>query len=268
MDTKTILITGSTDGLGLATAKMLASRGAQVVLHGRNAAKLAAARATIEEETGVDCPRGYVADLSRVSAVRQLAAQVREDYPHLSALINNAGVYQTNEPITVDGLDARLMVNMVAPYLLTKELMPCLSAGSRVVNISSAAQAPVERDALLGVKRLDSNLAYAESKLGLIMWTNAMAAQEHDGVVFVSVNPKSFLGTAMVRKAYGRQGSDVRVGADIVMRAALAPEFMTANGKYFDNDSVRFASPHPDALNESKCAALVALMNQLIANLS
>lgn len=263
---KTILITGSTDGLGLATAKMLAKHGVRVLLHGRNLDKVKQARARIFEATGIDCPDGYAADLSQLKQVLALADTIKKEHTHLDALINNAGVYKLAQPLTDSGVDARLMVNMVAPYLLTRELMPCFGAASRVVNVTSAAQSPPSLEALRAHQTLSADEAYAQSKLGLLMWTRALAARTHSGLVLVAVNPKSFLGTSMVREAYGIEGSDVSVGANILMRAALAPEFMEANGQYYDNDSKRFAQPHPDALNASKCDALVAAMNQLITN--
>lgn len=245
---------------------MLAKHGVRVLLHGRNLDKVKQARANIFEATGIDCSEGYAADLSQLKQVQALAETVKKAHPHLDGLINNAGVYKLAQPLTDSGVDARLIVNMVAPYLLTRELMPCFGAASRVVNVTSAAQSPVSMDVLHARETLPADEAYAQSKLGLLMWTKAMAARTHSGLVMVAVNPKSFLGTSMVREAYGIVGSDVSVGASILMRAALSPEFMEANGQYYDNDRKRFAQPHPDALNASKCDALVAAMNQLITN--
>lgn len=264
---KTILITGSTDGLGYATAKMLLKAGHRVYLHGRSADKIARAQQQFREDTGTREAGSFVTDLSDLKQVRQLASDIRSKITHLDALINNAGVFNLDEPLTADGLDARFVVNMIAPYFLTCELRSILDSTSRVVNLSSAAQAPVEMRALKGELKLPSNLAYAQSKLGVTMWTNALAAeaeQSANAPLYVSVNPKSFLGTSMVRKAYGMAGVNVNIGADIICRAALSEEFAHANGKYFDNDSQRFAAPHPDGNNPQKCKALVAAMNQLI----
>ena len=69
----------------------------------------------------------------------------------------------------------------------------------------------------------------------------------------------------MVKQAYGMEGSDVRIGADILCRAALADEFAAASGKYFDNDSGQFASPHPDALDPRKPQEIVGVIETVLA---
>ncbi len=265
---KTILITGSTDGLGFATAMMLLGAGQRVLIHGRSAAKLQKAQQQLFAQTGQEVAAAYLADLSDITAVFKLAQRIREEYKSLDVLNNNAGVYAVAQPMTSYGIDARFVVNMVAPYALTKALLPMMGAGGRVVNLSSAAQSPVNLELLSRGMQLPDSLAYAQSKLGVTMWTNALAAEyakDECAPLFVSVNPKSYLATPMVRAAYGLEGSDVRVGADILCRAALSDEFAHANGKYFDNDSARFASPHPDALQLPKCLALVAAMDQFIS---
>ncbi len=147
---KTILITGSTDGIGLETAKMLLTQGHHVLLHGRNPAKLADAEKTLSALAQGEPVESYIADLSSMADVDALAKAVAEKHAHLDVLINNAGVFKTPKPITQDGLDVRFAVNTLAPFLLTQKLMPLLGASSRVVNLSSAAQAPVVLEALAG----------------------------------------------------------------------------------------------------------------------
>ena len=83
---------------------------------------------------------------------------------------------------------------------------------------------------------------------------------EDDGAVIVAVNPASLLASKMVKDAYGVEGSDLGIGADILVRAALSDEFANASGKYFDNDQQRFAKPHSDALDQAKNEKLVAAM--------
>ena len=255
---KTLLITGSTDGIGLETAKRLVSQGHRVLLHGRNARKVEALQAELAELSSAALVESYVADLSRLPEVKALAAAVAQNHTQLDVLINNAGVFRVPDPVTPEGLDLRFVVNTVAPYLLTQELLPLLGASGRVVNLSSAAQAPVDLKALAGGVRLGDGPAYAQSKLALTMWSRDLALALGDrGPVVIAVNPGSMLGTKMVKQAYGVSGADVGIGAEILCRMALSDEAAEASGLYFDNDSGRFASPHPDALDPQKCQQVV-----------
>lgn len=263
---KTILITGSTDGIGLETAKMLVSKGHRVLLHGRNSAKLEATRKALAEAPGGGPVEADVADLSRLTDVEALAQDVTKRHKKLDVLINNAGVYAVARPITESGLDVRFVVNVLAPCLLTERLLPLLSPNGRVVNLSSAAQSAVDLEALMGRRRLSDQLAYAQSKLALTMWSKALAERlGENGPEVVAVNPGSLLATNMVKDAYGIDGSDVRTGADILVRAALSDEFADASGKYFDNDAGRFAPPHSDALDDRKREQIVSAVKQILA---
>lgn len=263
---KTILITGSTDGIGLETAKLLVSLGHHVLLHGRNASKLGAVQTELKAIPGDGRASGFTADLSDLREVEGLASAVSEAVPRLDVLINNAGVFAVREPLTPDGLDVRFVVNTIAPYLLTQQLLPKLDASGRVVNLSSAAQSPVNTKALAEGAKLSDGSAYAQSKLALTMWSRSLALSlGEDGPVIVSVNPGSMLATKMVKEAYGVSGADVATGANILRRAALAPEFAAASGQYFDNDSGRFAPPHPDGLDPAKCQSVVDAIEAVLA---
>ena len=136
---KTILITGSTDGIGFETAKLLLSMGHKVLLHGRNATKLAEVENKLSAKSSAGQIESYVADLSKLDDVEALAKAVSEKHTHLDVLINNAGVFKTPKPVAENGLDVRFMVNTIAPYLLTQRLMPLLGKSARVVNLSSVA---------------------------------------------------------------------------------------------------------------------------------
>ena len=263
---KTILITGSTDGIGLETAKILVSQGHRVLLHGRNPEKLDEVERTLSGLPGGGRVESYVADLSRMTDVEAFAKAVTERHTQLDVLINNAGVYKTPEPITQEGLDVRFAVNTLAPHLLTQRLLPLLGSSSRVINLSSAAQAPVNLNALAGRIHLsDEMAAYAQSKLAITMWSRSMALAHKDGPAFIAVNPGSLLATMMVREGFGMAGKDIRIGADILIRAALSDEFATATGQYFDNDVGQFASPHPDALNQQKSDEIVDAIESVLA---
>jgi NAD(P)-dependent dehydrogenase (short-subunit alcohol dehydrogenase family) len=264
-----ILVTGSTDGIGLETARMLVSLGHNVLLHGRNPSKLGKVEKTLSEIPGGGRVESYVSDLSRMADVEALAKAVAEKQAKLDVLINNAGVYSTPGLITPDGLDVRFAVNTIAPYLLTQRLLPLLGASGRVINLSSAAQSTVDPEALAGRGNLSDGAAYAQSKLALTMWSRSMALSlKGDGPAVIAVNPKSMLGSKMVKQAYGVAGGDLRIGAEILTRAALSDEFAAASGQYFDNDSGRFASPHPEALNPQKCEEIVRVIETVLAEIT
>jgi NAD(P)-dependent dehydrogenase (short-subunit alcohol dehydrogenase family) len=265
---KTIFITGSTDGIGFAAARMLVPMGHRVLLHGRNRSKLEEAEKMLSGLQGAGGVESYVADLSRISDVAALAGMVAEKHATLDVLINNAGIFLAPHPISGDGLDVRFAVNTVAPYLLTKRLLPLLGASGRVINLSSAAQSTVDAEALLGRGNLSDMAAYSQSKLALTMWSRSMALSLKDeGPAIIAVNPGSMLGSKMVKEAFGVDGGDLRIGAEIVCRAALADEFATASGRYFDNDSGRFASPHADALDPEKTEKMVGLIETVLADI-
>ncbi len=262
---KTILITGATDGIGLETARMLVSQGHKVLLHGRNPVKLKNVAKELAQLPGAGQVESYLADLSRMDDVERLAKAVAAKHAQIDVLINNAGIFKTADPITPDGLDVRFVVNTLAPYLLTKRLLPLLGRSGRVVNLSSAAQAPVDLQALAGQTRLADMAAYAQSKLALTMWSRSLGlALKGKGPMIVAVNPGSLLATKMVKEGFGVAGSDIGIGADILVRAALSEEFATAHGQYFDNDAKRFAPPHADALDAARCEEVVRKVEALL----
>ncbi|MEM7308183.1 MAG: SDR family NAD(P)-dependent oxidoreductase [Planctomycetota bacterium] len=266
---KTLLITGSTDGLGLEAARLLVSLGHRVLLHGRSRSKLEHAERELAALPGGGGVEAYAADLAVLAEVEGLATAVAAAHPRLDVLVNNAGAFVARDVRTDDGLDLRFAVNTIAPYLLTQRLLPQLGPAGRVVNLSSAAQAPVDLGALAGDVALDAGAAYAQSKLALTMWSRALARSIGErGPTLVALNPGSMLGTKMVQEAFGVAGADVRIGADIIRRAALSDAFSRASGasgEYFDNDAGRFTAPHADALDDRKAEEVVRAIEAVLA---
>jgi len=258
--TKTILITGATDGLGRATAVALAAKGHTIIAHGRNAEKLDALKAEIGENVST-----VIADMSDMSQVAAMADTLKQAHDRIDVVINNAGVLKTPQPQTPEGLDVRFVVNTFAPALLSNLLLDVVPNDGRLVHLSSAAQAPVDLDAMKGKQVLQDMEAYAQSKLALTMWSQDFAARHPNGPVSVAVNPGSLLATKMVRDGFGTSGNDLNIGVDILVRAALSEEFASASGRYFDNDSGQFAPPHSDAADSAKVANVVAVVDSEIS---
>ncbi|MEZ9008379.1 SDR family NAD(P)-dependent oxidoreductase [Pseudomonadota bacterium] len=264
---KTILVTGSTDGIGYETAKKLVLDGHHVLVHGRNPQKLEKVIASLTELSSDAVVEGYVADLSSLADVEAFATAVSKNHKRLDVLINNAGVYNVPSVTTKDNLDVRFVVNTIAPYLLTQRLLGMFDSSGRIVNLSSRAQAPVSLAALISSDaKADDGSVYAQTKLAITMWSVNLAEKlKGKGPLVVAVNPASFLGSKLVKEAYGVEGNDLGIGADILYRAALSDEFSGATGKYFDNDSGRFTAPHADAMNKAKNDKLVGVIESLLA---
>lgn len=218
----------------------------------------------VSEASGQDAT-GLVGDLSTLRSVEALAVSVGEQIDSLDVLINNAGVFNAPAAATADGLDIRFAVNTVAPYVLTHRLLSRLPSTGRIVNLSSAAQAPLGPTMSLEPSSRSEQVLYAQSKLALTMWSFAMAHElGSDGPLVVSVNPGSLLATKMVKEAFGVGGKDIGIGIDILVRAAESDEFEGRGGQYFDNDARRFASPHPDGSDLAKCQALLRRLDETI----
>lgn len=269
---KQILITGSTDGIGQLLAYKLANAGHHVYLHGRNANKLAHVIDGIKTKNNTANVSGLVADFSDLNAVKKMAKQIRETIPKLDVLINNAGVFNTTNPLNTDGQDVRLVVNYFAPYLLTNNILSTLQQAQnpRIINLSSAAQAPVSLAALQGKEHLSNNAAYAQSKLALTMWSFHLSKQlDTENIRVIAVNPGSLLNTKMANDAYGKHWSSAEKGVNILYDLALSDTYSQTTGKYFDNDKGDikgdFSTAHPDAYDDNKIAELVSLTDQLLA---
>ncbi|MEM7180700.1 MAG: SDR family NAD(P)-dependent oxidoreductase [Spirochaetota bacterium] len=262
---KNILITGATDGIGFEAAKMLLQQGHTVLLHGRNPEKIETVCKSLAQHNDKGSLQSYQADLANLQDVLTLSQEIQQNHEQIDVVINNAGVFKTNHPTAANGLDVRFVVNTIAPYLLTKKLLPLVPESGRIINVSSAAQAPVDLQAMQGQVKLPDNAAYAQSKLAIVMWSNYLAASLKAKAMILSVNPGSLLGSKMVKEAFGIAGGDVAIGGKILARTSLEETFANASGQYFDNDSGQLAQPHPDALDTQKNTALVTSIESILS---
>ncbi len=235
---KVILVTGSTDGIGMQTALELAGMGAHVIVHGRSPERSEKTVREIRSTTGSDQIDWLAADLSSQQQVRQLAHAIRTRYDHLDVLINNAGVYLKQRRLTVDGLETTFAVNHLAPFMLTNLLRDLLeaSAPSRVITVSSTTHQSIREvdfDNLQGEKWYDGYHAYALSKLGNILFTYELARRlENTGVTANALHPGA-VNTKLLRAGFGNYGHDLERGAETPVYLASSPDVQDFTGKYF-----------------------------------
>src|SRR4051795_7790758 len=269
LDEQTILITGSTDGLGEATAEKLARRGATLLVHGRSEQKLERALAKLGADRGARV-RGLLADLGSLDQVRRLARCVERDVDRLDVLVNNAGVaVMDGRRESKDGLELTFAVNYLSHFLLTAELLPLLrrSAPARIVNVASIGQAPVDLDDPMAEEReYDGFLAYRQSKLAQIMFTLELAERlEQGGVAELTVNalhPATLMDTQMVRGSFGRTMSDVADGVESLTRLVTDRELDGVSGRYFAE--LEEAAPDPQAYDAGARRRLWTLSEDLV----
>lgn len=192
MKGKLSLITGSTSGIGKATAKLLAAKGCAVILTGRNVNYGDELLTELKQTTSNKNIFFEQVDLADLSQVKDLAYRINKNYPPLDVLLNNAGVITNSLNYTNDGIEMQFGVNHVSHFLLTLLLEPSLAQkNSRVVNVSSAAhlRGKIDFEDLYGEKRYNSIKAYAQSKLANVLFTYELARKyEERGINNISVN--------------------------------------------------------------------------------
>ncbi|TGT38979.1 SDR family NAD(P)-dependent oxidoreductase [Mesorhizobium sp. M8A.F.Ca.ET.165.01.1.1] len=233
---KTILITGSTDGVGRVVAQRLGASGARVLVHGRDATRGKAVIAEIEAAGGK--AEFLAADLASLAEVRRLAEAVRAR-SRLDVLINNAGVGTAGDKrqTSADGHELRFAVNYLAGFLLTSELLPLLraSAPARIVNVASAGQQAINFDDVMLTHGYSGVRAYCQSKLAQILFTIDLSEQlKGSGVTVNALHPASYMNTTMVRQAGVKPWSSVETGADAILNLATAQKLEGRSGLYFD----------------------------------
>ena len=217
------LITGSTDGLGREVAMRVAATGAHVIVHGRNVER---GKEVVDAITkaGKGTARFYAADLASLENVRKLGQAILRDYSRLNILVNNAGIGSAapnGREVSADGNELRFAVNYLAGYLLTRTLLPRIvaSAPSRIVNVASLAQTPIDFADPQIEKGWTGGRAYGQSKLAQIMFTFDLAKElEGKRVTVTALHPATYMPTQMVRRAGVEPRATLEEGAEAVMQ--------------------------------------------------
>ncbi|MBR0860354.1 SDR family NAD(P)-dependent oxidoreductase [Bradyrhizobium liaoningense] len=249
MKGKTVLITGSTDGVGRYVARRLAEEGARVLIHGRDATRAKAVSDEILKAGGV-APTFYQADLSSMSGTRALAEAVKRDHQRLDVLVSNAGIGSQNDgpqrQVSADGHELRFAVNYLAGFLLVHLLLPLLKAAapSRIVNVASLGQHPIDFEDVMIAKGYSGSRAYAQSKLSQIMFTIDLAEElQGTGVTVNALHPATYMNTTMVRAGGITPMSTVEQGGAAILHLVEGDDVADKSGAFFNGMNEAHANP-------------------------
>lgn len=274
---KTVLVTGATSGIGLSASIELARRGAELILVGRDDARLDAARARVDAAGGPRA-RSLRCDFTSQESIRALAAQVQAQVPRLQVLVNNAGAAFKERRLTRDGIEMTFAVNHLGYFLLTSLLEDLLarSAPARVVTVSSVShrRGTLDLDDL-GFSRGGYFImkAYNRSKLANVLFAGELARRLADrGVTSNSLHP-------------GRVATNIWSGAPawakplialllrpfmltpeqggrFIVELAMDPALAEVSGRYFEQG--RMVPPAPLAQDPALARRLWEISEQLV----
>lgn len=261
----TVLITGATSGLGRAVATSLAPGGGHLILHGRDAHRLDDLASQLQSfDATIDV---VTADLAELAQVDQMVEDVFKLTDKLTVLVNNAGIGKgatDQRETSADGHELRLAINHLAPFALTLRLLPLLETGapSRIVNVASGAQEPVDFQDPQLTNGYSGNRAYGQSKFALITAGFVLAQKLPAEVITVnSLHPATLMPTRMVEEGYGHTVDELQTGVDAVLRLIQSPALDEMTGQYFSIQEQSDA--HPQAYDPEMQQQLWELTEEL-----
>jgi NAD(P)-dependent dehydrogenase (short-subunit alcohol dehydrogenase family) len=264
---KTVLITGSTDGVGRYVATQLATAGAKVLIHGRDRARAEMLSEEIKRAGGSE-PTFYQADLSSLADVGKFADAVLADHRRIDVFVSNAGIGSQNggpgRQTSADGYELRFAANYLAGFLLAHRLLPLLkaSAPSRIVNVASLGQYPIDFDDVMITRNYSGSRAYAQSKLSQIMFTIDLAEElKESGVTVNSLHPATYMNTTMVRAGGITPISTVEQGGAAILHLVTGDDVAGKSGLFFNG--LREAKADPQAYDAAARQRLRSLSLEL-----
>jgi retinol dehydrogenase 14 len=267
MTDKTFFITGSSDGIGRATAVGLAKTGATILLHARNSEKGQLLINSLRQQFPKAEFDVFYGDFSILNEVKSLAESVQAKYPRIDVLINNAGVFSEKRLLTTDGFELTFQVNYLSPFLLTTLLLPALrnSDDGRIVNVSSMTHQSARLDLsnLQGEKQYQGYQAYSCSKLANILFTMKLSEKlERENISVNALHP-GVINTKLLKAAMGSSGgSSNDQGAETSIFLATSPTVRNISGKYFVDSTER--KPSPVSLDKKLQDDLWSISEQLL----
>ena len=267
---KTVLITGSTDGIGKHTAVILAQKGFSVLIHGRNEEKCKQILNEISSLTGAKNLDYFVCDLLSLKEVYRFSEEVKKRYESLDILINNAGVYLKDYLLSPEGIEATFQINHLSMFYLTLNLLPIIKpAGepARIINVSSTAHASkMDFDNLVKPVKYDGHRAYSLSKLCNILFTFELSERLKDKNITVNCLHPGVINTKLLKAGWGAVGGffgrSPQEGAKTSVYLAVSKDVENTTGKYFSDSKI--AKPHDIVYDKDAAAKLWRLSEELI----
>jgi NAD(P)-dependent dehydrogenase (short-subunit alcohol dehydrogenase family) len=272
---KRVLVTGATTGIGRVTAVELGRAGAEVILVARDRKK---ADETLAElaQAGAPPAHALLADLSLMSSVRTLAAEVRGKFDRIDVLVNNAGAIFGTRALTAEGFERTFALNHLSYFLLTNLLVDLIPSGGRIVNVSSDAHRPakVDFDDLQLERRYTAFGAYCLSKLMNLLFTFELARRVSARGITANAAHPGPVATNFGRSNRGFFGALFALagpfmltpekGARTQIWLASSPEVEGVTGKYFAKRKEK--KPSPRALDEATQKRLWDVTAALVGN--
>ena len=234
----TILITGSTDGIGKQTALELAQMGWRVIVHGRSKRRCEQTVSYLRSLTGNTRVDYICADLASCSEVKKMAGEIPQRFGKLNVLLNNAGVFEAQKKFSADGIERTFAINHLAHFLLSGLLLDILKQNvpARIVTVSSMAHASaIDFNRLSNPASYSGYEAYAASKLANILFTLRLAQKLSGSGIAVNCLHPGVIGTKLLRAGWGMGGASVKAGAKTSVYLVSSPEAEQITGHYFSD---------------------------------
>ncbi len=244
-DTPICIITGANSGIGKQTAMELAEKGYHLVLLVKDSDKSRAAFDEIKMHASDGQIEMIFTDLSSFDSIKQAVEKIKNQHNRVDILINNAGIYKRRKEMSADSQEMTLAVNYLAPYYLTRLLMPLIeeSSSARIINVTSGLykNGSTDFNSFYPGGKFDGLKTYADSKLLLLYFTYYLAELVHGKNVTVNAVHPGVIATGVFRELPGFVNKMLQIfvgkpekGAKPVVYLASSPEVEHTSGKYFD----------------------------------